>query len=420
MTSIQTLDDTAREILRANDRGGYTVPTDGLYPYQWNWDSVFSAFGWATFDPARAWAELDLLIAGQWDNGMIPHILFHKPDPGYFPGPDVWGCDGPIASSGITQPPIAATFLRKLWAQAPDVDTDRLARHVAALTRWHRWFMDWRSNEGAICVTHPWESGRDNAPDWDGAMAALEPGDVGPYTRRDTGHVDPSMRPTKEDYDRYVWLVQRGRRMGWDDATMAKDPPFMVADPTMTFTLLRACRDLSALAAITGQDSAEIDGWIDRLEGGAATLWNPDLGGYDARDAVRGGFAHSLSNASFLCWYAGIDARGMEAHFDRVMDAVPHGVPSYDPQGPKFEPRRYWRGPTWGMMNTLIGLGLADCGHHARSERLRATTAKLIETHGFAEYFDPITGDPAGGQRFSWTAAIWLGWASPTAAEVPA
>ena len=28
----------ARAILRGNDRGGYTVPTHRLYPFQWNWD----------------------------------------------------------------------------------------------------------------------------------------------------------------------------------------------------------------------------------------------------------------------------------------------------------------------------------------------------------------------------------------------
>ena len=48
------MDDQARAILRANDRGGYTVPTAGLYPYQWNWDSAFAAYGFAQFDMTRA------------------------------------------------------------------------------------------------------------------------------------------------------------------------------------------------------------------------------------------------------------------------------------------------------------------------------------------------------------------------------
>ena len=33
---MATLDDKARAILRGNDRGGYTLPTAGLYPYQWH------------------------------------------------------------------------------------------------------------------------------------------------------------------------------------------------------------------------------------------------------------------------------------------------------------------------------------------------------------------------------------------------
>ena len=52
----------AQATLRANDRGGYTVPTARLYPFQWNWDSAFVAMGWATFDIARAWDEIELLL----------------------------------------------------------------------------------------------------------------------------------------------------------------------------------------------------------------------------------------------------------------------------------------------------------------------------------------------------------------------
>ena len=105
----------ARDILIRNDRGGYTVPTHGLYPYQWNWDSAFVALGFAEFDRNRAWQEIETLISGQWDDGMIPHIIFHKDDPGYFPGPSVWATGKTPATSGITQPPVLATIVRKLW-----------------------------------------------------------------------------------------------------------------------------------------------------------------------------------------------------------------------------------------------------------------------------------------------------------------
>jgi len=408
------LDEQARAILRGNDRGGYTVPTAGLYPYQWNWDSAFAAWGFSTFDIPRAWAELETLFSGQWDDGMVPHILFHKADPGYFPGPDVWGCAGPIPSSGITQPPVAASFARRIYQRDPLAGQAALAALYPKMVAWNRWFMTWRLDQGAVCITHPWEAGRDNAPDWDAAMAEIDPQDVGPYTRRDTSHVDPAMRPTKYDYDRYIWLVQQGRSLNWDQAKLLAQNPFRVADPTMTFTLLRAQRDLVLLGRALGEDTTEIEADIAVLEAGAETLWNPELRCFDARIAGTDRFAGCVSNASFLCWYAGIDPPEMRAQYDRVSGLCAYPVPSHDPSSPKFDAKRYWRGPTWGIINALIGLGLEECGFDARAEALRVATAKAIEHGGFAEYFDPHTGDAAGGGTFTWTAAIWLGWASPT------
>ena len=110
----RSLRDAARAILALNDRGGYTVPTEGLYPFQWNWDSAFVAMGFATFDLSRAYRELERLVEGQWDDGMIPHIVFHAPSDSYFPGPDVWGTKHSVATSGITQPPVFGVALAHL------------------------------------------------------------------------------------------------------------------------------------------------------------------------------------------------------------------------------------------------------------------------------------------------------------------
>ena len=88
---MATRSEQARAVLRANDRGGYCVPTARLYPFQWNWDSAFVAMGWATFDEARGWNEIESLLKGQWEDGLVPQIVFHAPSDDYFPGPEVWG-----------------------------------------------------------------------------------------------------------------------------------------------------------------------------------------------------------------------------------------------------------------------------------------------------------------------------------------
>ena len=37
-------------------------------------------------------------------------------------------------------------------------------------------------------------------------------------------------------------------------------------------------------------------------------------------------------------------------------------VPSTDPDDPRFEPVRYWRGPVWAVVNWMISDGLAQAG----------------------------------------------------------
>lgn len=411
---MSDLDAEARAILKGNDRGGYTVPTAGLYPYQWNWDSVFAAMGFAEHDMDRAWTEIETLLSGQWPNGMVPHILFHKVDPSYFPGPDIWGGVGPMPSSGISQPPIAATFVR--WLLEKDAAfEDRARAIVPRLIDWHRWFMTWRNEGGAIVVTHPWETGRDNCPDWDETFAAIEPLGIEDYYRRDTRHVVEEERPRRWDYDRYLYLVKLGADCGWDEAHLRGVTPFRVADPTMTFTLLRSTRDLVALAKRFGIATDEITGWIGEMEIGSERIWNEEAGTYDCLDIRSGKHTGVVSNASFLTWYAGVGDDRMLDQYDRIAGLTRYFVPSTDPEHPAYEPKRYWRGPVWAMMNMLIATGLREAGHEARAEALRENTRDLIAENGFAEYFDPRDGAAAGGRNFTWTAAVWLAWASDNA-----
>lgn len=415
MTTL-SLSDQAIAILRGNDRGGYTVPTEGLYPYQWNWDSAFAAYGFAEFDLPRAWLEIETLFSGQWQNGMVPHILFHQKDDGYFPGPDVWGTQGcsgnPIASSGISQPPVAATFTRALFEKDEAFGKEKLEGLFDKFVAWHGWFMRHRAESGAICVTHPWESGRDNAADWDAAMANVDASGVGDYTRRDTSHVNPEMRPTKRDYDVYLAILYFARDNHWDEQRILEDGLFRVADPTLTFTLLRANRDLKWMGEQLGRDVSQIDTWIAALEEGVKSLWNEEIGCYDAKDLRTGLFAGNVTSAAFLCWYAGIDDKRMLPHLERFLNASPHAVASLDPASPDYNPKRYWRGPVWVIVNTLIGIGLENAGYRSEAERIRSDCARLIEGGGFAEYFDPEDGTPAGGGVFTWTAASWLAWVS--------
>ena len=87
-----------------------------------------------------------------------------------------------------------------------------------------------------------------------------------------------------------------------------------------------------------------------------------------------------------------------------------HLVPSTDPAAPEFEPRRYWRGPVWLIVNWMIADGLGRIGATDLADRIRKDGCALVEKSGFFEYFDPQNGEGCGGGAFTWTAAVALFW----------
>src|SRR3989338_8524230 len=103
----------ARDVLDMNDQGTFTVPTDGLYPHQWLWDSCFIAIGQRHYDVDRAQTELLSLLRGQWENGMLPNIVL-SPNHQRISDGNIWRswlnpqAPDNIATSGITQPPMFA------------------------------------------------------------------------------------------------------------------------------------------------------------------------------------------------------------------------------------------------------------------------------------------------------------------------
>ena len=79
-------------MLIGNWHGHSTVPSRGLYPHQWSWDSAFIALGLRHWAPRRAATELLSLFGAQWGDGRIPHIVFNPAvhAEAYFPGPAFW------------------------------------------------------------------------------------------------------------------------------------------------------------------------------------------------------------------------------------------------------------------------------------------------------------------------------------------
>ena len=241
--------------------------------------------------------------------------------------------------------------------------------------------------------------------------------DLEPYTRMDNQHVDAQFRPSQDQYDRYLTIVQFGNSIDWDQRRLTEEGPFLMADPNIHFVLLRADKDLLAMAKDLKKSAAiteEIEGWIAKGESANDYLWNEELGAFTVRDIRTGAFSSGFSNCSALNFYADTGTpyqrHRVLDNLKRIASKVDFMLPSWDPDAVGFEAQRYWCGPLWPQMNYMTALGLAEQGETELADKVQDDLCRAIEKSGFWECFNPLTGDGCVGKNFSWTAAIWLSW----------
>lgn len=426
----------ALAVLRQNDLGGWTKPAPRLYPHQWSWDSAFIAIGLAHVDADRALREIEVLFAAQWADGRVPHIVFNPESGDYFPGADVWATAAlnPAAprtpqTSGLIQPPVHALAAWRLMSVASERLRPRLQALYPKLLAWHRYLATARDPEsrGLLTIYHPWESGTDNSPRWDASLARVEVGDLPAYQRHDLKHVaDASERPTHAEYDRYLWLVEQLKAAAYNDEKVQLSHPFLIKDVLMSAifalasdALARLARALDAPAA----DLVEIDTWTERAARAVESAWDAESRlalDFDVR-AMQPNRVRTCAGLAPILLPRG-DRAMLEASVTELMGASFAGqpglafavIPSAAPDSSGYNPRAYWRGPAWPFINWLYWWALQQHGYTREADSLRGANLRLLDRPQarFAEYFEPMTGEPLGSLEQSWTAAVALDWLS--------
>ena len=412
----------AEAVLETNWTGSSTVPSRRQYPHQWGWDAAYIAIGWSWVDPARGATELESLLRGQWPDGRVPHIVFHPevPEDAYFPGPAFWagGPEG-VATSGLTQPPLHARAALEVAQRTPDGEAARafLRGIFWRLVAQHGYLAERRDAGGAglAAIVHPWESGLDDSPAWDGPLAAvaLPPEGVAPYERRDRLHVEPAERPSDAAYDRFVFLARAYRDVGYADDRLAADGAFLVEDPLFNSIWLWSTHALVEIAALIGEDAGPFREAAAGIHAAlAARLWDGER--FRPRDLLT----DRLLEPRTILSLAPLLDPDLPAEIARLLAAQlvsPHfrgpaglGVASSDLLAPEFDRRRYWRGPVWANLNWLLARGLRAQSLDEQARALELATLALVEAAGMREYFDPLSGDGLGADGFSWTAAVLL------------
>lgn len=426
----------AKKVLDQNRVGSFTKPAADLYPYQWSWDSAFIAIGYAHYAQQRAEEELLHLFNAQWKNGIVPQIVFanNQEKDTYFPGAGFWQTetldmapDSP-KTSGICQPPIHATAVHHVLEYGSDYDrAKRFAAEIfPKLKAWHEFLHRERDpdDEGLVYIRHPWGSGQDNSPIWDTVLRDLElrSEQIPSYSRKDTDLIHIDERPTDDDYDKYVYLLDFFRQRKYNEERIRKDGcPFLIQDVLFNSLLCKANRDLAEIADIIDEDS---EPFISRADQTARAmnekLWDDKHDMYLDYDLNKEQLIEVHVLSGFLPMFAEIpdDSRAgrmfnyLNTHCFCRLDDDCFAAPSYDRSGPGYSASKYWRGPIWINMNWMLSEGLKKYGYNEYVTLIRNSIIKLTHKNGFCEYFNPETGEGHGADRFSWTASLFLDIAS--------
>jgi hypothetical protein len=429
----------AKAVLEHNNHGTYTIPASGLYTDQWLWDSCFIAIGLRHYDVERAKIEILSLLRGQWSNGMLPHMILNPNSVNTFNkhlrNNKIWRswinpmAPEDVSTSGITQPPVVAEAVVRIGEKLPWPERRSWYKIVyEPLLAYHEWLYRERDphNEGLVLQIHPWETGLDNTPPW---MAQLHEHllpwwirairvtrlDIAiGWFRNDTHYVPIEQRESTIEGLAAYDMQRRFRRKGYDFYKIIDHALMAIEDLTFNSIFIRANTQLRHIARSIRTDlPQELLENMKKTEESLEQLWDPFSSEYFSRDFVTHHFLKESSIAALMPLYAGcIDQKRAEILVRALENAHRFGpafpVPSVPLDSVWYNGKTYWQGPTWINMNWMIIDGLKRYGFKDHAAALRESTLELITKSGFYEYFDPVTGEPAGAPMFSWTAALTI------------
>jgi hypothetical protein len=372
----------AERVLRQNRQEGerdgrryaYSQPSPGRYPWQWYWDSCFAAIVWRRFEPARARAELESLLAAQRPDGFIGHTIFWNQPVSLLRLAFYNVASRNSFQTGTIQPPLLA------WAWKIAVGDPGAEPRIGAQMDWLTANRD-LEGDGLLWILQPDESGLDASPKFEPV-----------WGRRSNGRIG------------FPLLVRRNRRLGFDARRVrAAGHPLLceVLVNTMWSLSLQALGRPSATPALVERLWDERRGlFIDEVQpSGArpgvvtwaslAPLALPDLPEEIGRRLVE---EHLLNEREFLTPVAPPSVAACER--------------GYEPDGGHGPIRRYWRGPTWVNSAWMVWLGLCRLGYEAEAQHLADGVIGAAAREGLREYYDPRCGKGLGAVDFAWSALV--------------
>ena len=333
--------------------GGYVL---------FDWDTYFAALMCGLGSRELAYLNAFAITSEATEDGFIPNFA---------------SSDG-FRSRDRSQPPVGSLVTLRLWERFRD---DWFVTEIfPALLKWNEWFAAHR--------TLP-----DGTMAWGSEKYAPRLGRY--FEVRDTGNLQGAKFESGLDNSPM-----------YDGAAFDEKRQIMLlSDVGLTGLYVEDCRCLIRLAEIAGR-TEEIPALRARMEAAEAALesmWNPDTGIFENRDAVTGEFSHRISPTNLYALFSSrVSAEQKKSVSEKyLLNPDELGgefmLPSISRSDPAFPDQDYWRGRIWAPMNYLVYEALSEAGMDAEKRLLAASSLKVLlgewEEHGHVhENYSGIDG----------------------------
>lgn len=332
------------------------VPSKVQYVGVWQWDAFFHALAYRHVDARLATDQFRIVLDHQRPNGMLPDAVYDDGVIDHLAHP----VDAPV-----TKPPIAAWAVWKVYETTRDLDF--LAETYEALVRWNEWWFTHADDDrdGIAQYSHPYSSGLDDSPLWDGGMPVESP-DLSTYL---CVHMEA--------------LAKIAAALGRTDEAAA----FSARAADLVGRMIEHFYDPDAgvfWAVRSGREGSEPVRTLTPFS--LYPLWTGGLPVAIAQRLVR----HLTDPASFWLRYP---------------------IPTVAKSDPHYDPARMWRGPVWANINYLFIEALLRAGFPEVARELCDRTLELIAGQpDMREFYDPETGlpPPQAAPSQGWTAAVFI------------
>jgi len=328
------------------------APSKINYIGLWLWDSAMHALAYRHVDPELARNQLRSMLDCQLADGMLPDAIY---DEGV-----ISEISHPFRAE-VTKPPILTWTALKLHETDPDIDF--LREIYVPLVRWNAWWFSMNDDDvdGLAQYNHPYSSGLDDSPLWDGEMPVESP-DLNTYLCVQMGSLAMMAEALGMEAESEMWrrraasIVHRMIEHFWD-----AESGLFWATHNHERILVRTPFNLYPL-------------WTGQL---------PE----DIRDRL---IEHLTNPEEFWGEYV---------------------LPTVARNDPQYEPDTMWRGPVWANINYFFIEALQQIDEIELAHELRTKTLSLIMEHpSIYEYYHAETGEPPkeAADIFGWTAAVFI------------